>query len=64
MHLHLLDTNLIALAVADQRSPLYGAREEEVAFDGGKLALKSSSAKSETFAALLRRHGNRPISDA
>jgi xanthine dehydrogenase YagR molybdenum-binding subunit len=52
---------LIALAVADQSSPLYGAHQEEVAFAGGKVTLKSDPGKSETFAAILRRHRNQPV---
>ena len=52
---------LIALAVADRGSPLYRARPEEVAFDGGRVTLKSDPGKSETFAAILRRHGDQPV---
>jgi xanthine dehydrogenase YagR molybdenum-binding subunit len=52
---------LIALAVADQRSPLYAARQEEVEFYGGRVTLKSDPLKGETFAAILRRHGDKPV---
>ncbi len=52
---------LIALAVADQQSPLHGVRQEEIAFDGGRITLKSDSSKGETFAAVLRRHGGKPL---
>ncbi len=52
---------LIALAVADHKSPLYGAREEEVEFDGGRVRLKSDIAKGEAFERILRRQGNRPV---
>jgi xanthine dehydrogenase YagR molybdenum-binding subunit len=51
---------LIALATADQSSPLYGARPEEVTFGGGRVTLKSDPRKSETFAAILQRHGDKP----
>jgi xanthine dehydrogenase YagR molybdenum-binding subunit len=52
---------LIALAVADHKSPLYGAREEEVEFDGGRVRLKSDIEKGEAFERILRRQGNRPV---
>ena len=38
---------LIALAVADPRSPLCGARPEDVEFDGGKVARKSDPTKAK-----------------
>ena len=52
---------LIALAVADQKSPLYGVRPEDAGFEGGKVIRKSDPAKSEEFASILRRHGNQPV---
>jgi xanthine dehydrogenase YagR molybdenum-binding subunit len=52
---------LIALAVADHKSPVYGAYPEDVAFDGGKVTLKSDPRKGETFAAILRRQGDKPV---
>jgi len=52
---------LIALAVSDRQSMLYGARPEDVVFDGGNVTLKSGRGKSEPFAAVLRRHGNQPV---
>ncbi len=52
---------VIALAVADRQSPLYGARPDDVEFEGGRISGKSDSAKRETLAALLRRNGNRPV---
>jgi xanthine dehydrogenase YagR molybdenum-binding subunit len=52
---------LIALAVADQSSPLYGAHQEEIAFEDGRVRLKSNSRNSETFAAILRRHPDKPV---
>jgi xanthine dehydrogenase YagR molybdenum-binding subunit len=55
---------LVALAVADTASPLHGARAEDVDFREGKLMLKTESSKSEGFAALLKRNGNRPLEAA
>ena len=52
---------LISLAVEDQASPLYRARQEDVAFDAGNITLKSAPSKRETFTAILRRHGNQPV---
>lgn len=52
---------LIALAVADQASPVYGARIGDVEFTGGKVALQSDSSRNEAFEALLLRHGSRAL---
>jgi xanthine dehydrogenase YagR molybdenum-binding subunit len=52
---------LLALAAADQKSPLYQARQEEMAFEAGNVTLKSNSAKSEPFAAILQRHRNQSV---
>lgn len=52
---------LIAMAVADSRSPVSQARPEEIDFRDGRLFLKSSPDNGEDFAAVLRRNGNRPV---
>jgi xanthine dehydrogenase YagR molybdenum-binding subunit len=52
---------LIAMAVADQASPVYGARSEDVDFAEGKVVLKSDSSKGEGFVTILKRHGNQPL---
>jgi len=52
---------LIALAVADQASPLHQARLEDVAFEDGRVSLKADASKGEEFAAILKRNGNRPV---
>jgi xanthine dehydrogenase YagR molybdenum-binding subunit len=52
---------LIALAVGDNRSPLYGAPAEDVEFQDGMLLRKSATAKSESFSAVLTRNGGRPL---
>ena len=47
----------LALAAADQRSPLCGTGPEEVLFERGGLFLKSDPSRGETYAALLQRAG-------
>ena len=48
---------LVALAVADPRSPLSGSRPESVRAEAGRLSLASDDSKGETYGALLARHG-------
>ena len=52
---------LIALAIGDRQSPVYGASAENVDFTDGKLVLRSSPSQSEPYAALLARHSNQPV---
>jgi xanthine dehydrogenase YagR molybdenum-binding subunit len=52
---------LINMAVEDPDSPMHGLTTAEVEFKDGKLAHKSNAGRSETFAALIARHGNQPI---
>lgn len=52
---------LVSLALADKRSPVYGAQEQDIDFKDGKLILKSNPAKAETFAALIKRNGDQPV---
>jgi xanthine dehydrogenase YagR molybdenum-binding subunit len=52
---------LIALAVSDRASPLHGASVQEADFQDGKVFLKSQRSKSEDAAAILARHGNKPV---
>ncbi|HWF11926.1 MAG TPA: xanthine dehydrogenase family protein molybdopterin-binding subunit, partial [Bryobacteraceae bacterium] len=52
---------LIAVAVADRASPLYGMRADDVDFEDGKLVLKSDRSKAEEFVSVLKRNGNQPI---
>ncbi len=49
---------LIELAVGDAGSPLHGAAAADVEFRDGNLMW---SGKQESFTALLRRNGNRPV---
>jgi xanthine dehydrogenase YagR molybdenum-binding subunit len=52
---------LIAVAVADRQSPLYGARSADVDFQDGKVRLKSEPSKAEEFVSILKRRGGQPI---
>jgi xanthine dehydrogenase YagR molybdenum-binding subunit len=52
---------LFEMAVNDQKSPVSGARAEEIEFKDGKVFLKSAPAKSEEYTALLVRNGNQPL---
>jgi xanthine dehydrogenase YagR molybdenum-binding subunit len=52
---------LVAMAVADRASPLFGAREDDVRAADGRLSLASDSTKSETFEALIARNGGQPV---
>ncbi len=46
---------LIAMAVADEQSPLHNASAQDVQAADGKLSLKSDPSKGESFAAILTR---------
>jgi xanthine dehydrogenase YagR molybdenum-binding subunit len=52
---------LIEMAINDDRSPVYGARPEEVDFTSGQIALHTSPKKRENYTALLARQGGRPV---
>jgi xanthine dehydrogenase YagR molybdenum-binding subunit len=48
--------NLIAVALADKESPLYGAEEEAIVAQGGRLkAVGSSPAREDSYAAIVGR---------
>lgn len=47
---------LIDFVIADSASPLHGAAAADVTTGGGRLALRSDSSKSETYASILNRH--------
>jgi xanthine dehydrogenase YagR molybdenum-binding subunit len=51
-----LRAKAIQLAVADQRSPLYGLAPEAVSAADGGLFATASPQRTETYAALLARH--------
>jgi xanthine dehydrogenase YagR molybdenum-binding subunit len=52
---------LIALAAGDSQSPVYGVGTDQIDIQDGKIFQKSSPAKTESFTALIGRHGNQPI---
>jgi len=52
---------LIALAVADQHSPLHGANKDDVVAENGWLSSRAGARKRETYAAVLARNGGKPI---
>jgi xanthine dehydrogenase YagR molybdenum-binding subunit len=52
---------LVALAVADPRSPVHGASPEGVAVAGGWLFPKANPQQREPVQALLARHGGAPL---
>jgi xanthine dehydrogenase YagR molybdenum-binding subunit len=49
------------MAVADAASPLHGALPDGIVSHGGKLSLKSDASKSESYAAILARHGSQVV---
>jgi xanthine dehydrogenase YagR molybdenum-binding subunit len=52
---------LAQIAIADSQSPLHGAAAADIAAKDGRLFLKSTPDKSETFSALLVRNGGNPV---
>ncbi|MGI2905615.1 xanthine dehydrogenase family protein molybdopterin-binding subunit [Tolypothrix sp. VBCCA 56010] len=49
-------SKLMQLALADQKSPLYGSNAEDIIAENGSLFLKNKSSASETYGAILARH--------
>jgi len=58
---HSARDQLVALAVADDASPLHGANRGDVAAENGWLGVRGDAKKRETFAAVIARHGGTPI---
>ncbi len=52
---------LVQLAVSDSRSPLHGARHDDVEISGGRLTVGGDGERGESIEALLRRNGGQPI---
>ena len=48
---------LIALAIADKASPLFGATQPEVGAENGRLFLKADPSKGDTYPSILSRAG-------
>jgi xanthine dehydrogenase YagR molybdenum-binding subunit len=58
----MLHQALANLAVADSKSPLYGAKKEDVAMVApGRIGVKNEPAKSDSFTAILQRAGKNAI---
>jgi xanthine dehydrogenase YagR molybdenum-binding subunit len=51
------------MAYSDKKSPLYGVSEAEIVAENGRLQRKNNPKIGETFAALLKRNGNKPIEE-
>ena len=51
---------LLKMAAEDPRSPVHGAPIDDVAFADGKI-LRKSSGQSESYTAILARHGSHPV---
>jgi xanthine dehydrogenase YagR molybdenum-binding subunit len=56
-----LKNEVIALAIADEGSPLHGLRPEEVTFEGGRVVAKKDARRAESIDALLGRKGMKSI---
>jgi xanthine dehydrogenase YagR molybdenum-binding subunit len=52
---------LIRIALADNASPLSGAGIDDVTIDDGWLMLRSAPARREPVAAVIGRHGGKPV---
>jgi xanthine dehydrogenase YagR molybdenum-binding subunit len=57
-----LREKLIAIAVADTKSPLFGAKAEDVNASGGELSLSTDATKKDSLSALLSRSGDSEVS--
>jgi len=49
---------VIARALADQASPLHGASPTQISAADGRLFVTADPTRGETYAAILKRHGN------
>ncbi|MBC1221366.1 xanthine dehydrogenase family protein molybdopterin-binding subunit [Nostoc sp. UCD121] len=54
-------SKLLKLALADEKSPLYSSNAEDVIAQNGSFFLKNKSSVSETYQAILARHGMKTI---
>ncbi|MEH1834125.1 MAG: xanthine dehydrogenase family protein molybdopterin-binding subunit [Nostoc sp.] len=54
-------SQLLELALADQKSPLYSSNAEDVIAENGSFFLKNKSSATETYQAILARHGMKMI---
>lgn len=51
----------LRIAIADRRSPLYGATEADVVVERNRIFIKSDASKSETYSEVLRRYNRTSI---
>jgi xanthine dehydrogenase YagR molybdenum-binding subunit len=58
---HALRNKLAGMAIADPRSPLFGARRDDVGAGDGALYLLADPARREPMAQLVARAGNGPV---
>lgn len=56
-----LRLKLVGIALADERSPLFGALADEVEVEHGELFLRKDPTKRESMAAIAARHGSGPV---
>jgi xanthine dehydrogenase YagR molybdenum-binding subunit len=56
-----LREKLVAMAVADPRSPLHAAAHDDMAAEDGWLYLRSDPSRREPLAQIVARHGQGPI---
>ncbi|MBN3957363.1 xanthine dehydrogenase family protein molybdopterin-binding subunit [Nostoc sp. NMS8] len=54
-------SQLLQLALADRKSPLYSSNAEDVIAENGSFFLKNKSSATETYQAILARHGMKMI---
>jgi xanthine dehydrogenase YagR molybdenum-binding subunit len=52
---------LVGLALVDERSPLSGAAPDAVVVEDGRMRLRDTPARGETFEAVLARHGRQEV---
>jgi len=50
-------SKVIQMAIADESSPLYGKKEEDIIAGNGRIQLKNDANRGESFADVLRRKG-------
>jgi xanthine dehydrogenase YagR molybdenum-binding subunit len=54
-------SKLLQLALADEKSPLYSSNAEDVIAQNGSFFLKNKASATETYQAILARHGMKMI---
>ena len=52
---------VIAMAVADARSPLHGSAPTDVRVANGRLSLAADPSRGESYAEILARNGSQPV---